>query len=129
MTAQQLDIFDAIDAQREHEARAMAAATDWRRAADWALFLDTLYADHLAHGYISQNRVRVALSNEHGLVINPRAYSGMWPRARKGKRSGIDAHGPLIELHGVERCTTSRSGNNHKDLPTYRWIGPPRLSP
>lgn len=111
-------------AQQHHLDIAMLLATDPRTIDDWTRFVQTLYADQLMHDYISQNRVRVALSNEHGLTIGPRAYSGMWLRARRGKKSGTGQHDRLIVQIGYETCETSRSGNNGKPSRTYRWIGP-----
>lgn len=112
------------EAQQHHLDIAMLLASDPRAADDWSRFVQTLYADHVMHGYISQNRVRVALSNEYGLTIGPRSYSAMWLRARRGKASGLNQHERLIEQLGYETCETSRSGNNGKPSRTYRWIGP-----
>ena len=112
--------------QSHHLDIAMLLASDPRSADDWARFVQTLYADWQVHGRISQNRVRVALSNGHGLTIEPRAYSGMWLRARRGKKSGADQHERLIEQTGYEVCQTSHSGNNGKLIPFYAWIGPTR---
>lgn len=111
-------------AQQHHLDIAMLLATDPREADDWARFCQTLYADHAMHGFISQNRVRVALSNKHGLTIRPRTYSSYWLRAQRGKKSGPGQHEPFIEVEGWEICATSTSGNNGRPLRRYRWIGP-----
>lgn len=125
MTAQQTEI-DYSTAQDTHTDTALLVASDARKIADWHRFVAAVRSDAETHGNrISQNRVRVALSNEHGLMIDPPAYSGMWTRAKKGKKSGPkdQRHPALIKVIGLERCTTSRSGNNHKMLPVYAWIG------
>jgi len=109
--------------QRHHLDIAMLLATDPREADDWARFCQTLYADHAMHGFISQNRVRVALSDRHGLTIRPRTYSSYWLRAQRGKKSGPGLHEPFIEADGWEVCATSTSGNNGRPLRRYRWIG------
>lgn len=125
--------FDAVAqveapaAQAYHQDVAGLIATDPRKASDFERFVDALRADAATHGgCISQNRVRLALSDDDGLVIDPHAYSGMWQRAARGRKTGPEdeRHPPLIRQLGLEDCTTSRSGNNHKPQRTYEWIGP-----
>lgn len=112
------------EVQQHHLDIAMLLATDPRRLSDWELFVRTLYADWVTHGQISQDRVRLVLLYADGRTITPSAYSGMWARARKGKKTEPDSHPPLIKTVDWETCTTSLSGNNGKLQRIDEWIGP-----
>lgn len=83
---------------------------------EFELFVDALRADALAHGgYVSQNRVRKAMSNDGGLSINPRRYSSFWPRAVR--------EGYLDKRFGEEPNRDKKGRNLGKKSKVRRWTG------
>jgi hypothetical protein len=63
------------------------------------------------------NDVRALMSNEYGLIVEPRTYSAFWSRAaRRG--------GPLQRIHGEWAMSKDTRGRNSgKPQPVYRWVG------
>lgn len=102
MTAQ-MDLLDLL-------------AHDPRREDEYRQFLDACRQVRLGQReYVSINDVRSRLSNEWGLVIEPRRYSSFWRRAR------VDG---LLERTNIREPNTDVRGKNAtKEQFLYRWIG------
>ncbi len=83
---------------------------------EYALFRDACRHDGYTHGgFVSQNRVRAAMSNEHGLTVNPRRYSGFWRRAQLDRT--------LSAAVSEEPSTDRRGKNLNKKSKIHRWLG------
>lgn len=84
--------------------------------AEFELFIDACRHDAYTHGgFVAVNRVRAALSNEHGLTVNPRRYSSFWRRAQLS--------GHLDDKYSEEKSSDGRSRNLNKKSRIYRWLG------
>src|SRR5690625_3970517 len=84
MTTEPALDFDAASAPVDADTKAVLdlVATDWNAAKDWSLFKRACYrAANADGGRVDPNHVRVLLSNEYGLTIEPRRYSAFWSRA------------------------------------------------
>jgi hypothetical protein len=97
MTAQQLDIFDALSKPITGESRAVvdAVAHDWRADEDWRRFVVAVEMAAVASedgATVHVGAVRRLLTNDHGLTIYPRRLSAFWSKA--ASRAGfLDAAG------------------------------------
>lgn len=95
MTAQQLDIFDALpSAPIEGEAKAVvdSVAEDWRAAEDWRQFVVAVEMAAVASEdgeTVHVGAVRRLLTNEHGLTIYSRRLSAFYSKAT-GKGGFLD---------------------------------------
>jgi hypothetical protein len=107
----------------ETKARVELVAHDWNADDDWQLFEATcravairVYHDETRGwetcDYVDPNRVRMRLTNDNGLTIEPRRYSAFWQRAA-GK------HGFLVADGWIEN-TDTKGGNAGKPLRRYR---------
>lgn len=86
MTADQLDIFDALSEPIAGETKAVveSVANDYRADEDWRRFVVAveMAAVESADGEtIHVGVVRRLLTNEHGLTIYPRRLSAFWSKA------------------------------------------------
>jgi hypothetical protein len=86
MTAQQLDIFDALSEPITGEAKAVveAVAHDWRADDDWRRFVVAVEMAAVASedgATVHVGAVRRLLTNEHGLTIYARRLSAFWSKA------------------------------------------------
>lgn len=125
----QLDIFDAIalddvaqPVDVETSAKLHLVSHDWRSEQDWERFehacrttatpaLSDLSSQLVL--IVDPNLVRSWLSNEYGLMIEPRRYSSFWHRASKGKDAFLSPDGWVTN-------TDKTSGNRGKPLRRYR---------
>lgn len=109
------DLLDLIDQQAV--VAAVAETPPHLADPEYVLFVDALRADAHSHGgFVSQNRVRKAMSNDHGLSINPRRYSAFWPKACKA--------GLLQFLY--EEDNKDKAGRNlGKKSKVFRWVVAP----
>lgn len=73
--------FPSAPIEGDTLATVQLVATDWRAQEDWERFEEA--CRDCAHyiGHVDPNWVRGALTNEHGLTIEPRRYSAFWCRA------------------------------------------------
>lgn len=92
-------------------------AGDPRKEAEYASFLEACHRVAEGNrGLVHVNAVRVLLSNDYGLVIEPRRYSAFWCRATaKG--------GPLAKTGEWATCVHPKNGG--RPQPVRRWTGPP----
>ena len=76
-------------------------AHDWRAHEDWERFEEACRdcAHHVGH--VDPNWVRGALTNAHGLTIEPHRYSSFWSRAKS-------KNGFLDNIPGVEGWTENK---------------------
>ena len=82
---------------------------------EFELFIDACREDAYKHGgFVSQNRVRAALSNDAGLTVNPRRYSGFWGRAKR--------EGYLSRSFTKEPNLDSKGRNLGKESKIHRWL-------
>lgn len=103
----QQDVVDAVTTTPPHIADP-----------EYDLFVDAVRHDAYRHGgFVSQNRVRDALSNDNGLTVNPRRYSGFWRRAR------LD--GWITAPVSTEENRDRRGRNLGKRSNLHRWLGGP----
>ena len=79
-------------------------------------FLRACEIDAALHGWVSVNRVRAALSNEHGLTIEPRQFSALWS-ANTGRGKA------MVKADEWEICEGSTSGNDGRPYRLRRWVG------
>ena len=97
-------------------------ADDLRKDTLYTRFLRACETDHELEGYVSVNRVRRRLSNEYGLIIEPRLYSSFWAKAT-GK------NGPMVKMTSADDpepwdiCKGSGSGNDGKPQRKRKWVG------
>lgn len=116
MSAEQIDIFDAM-ADQQAVVDAVAETPAHVADPEYALFVEACRTDALSHGgFVSQNRVRDLMSNDKGLSINPRRYSGFWRRARKGG---------LLAFECSEENRDHRGRNLGKESKVFRWAVSP----
>ena len=92
-------------------------AEDPRKDDEYALFLRACWQDAMAHGhYVSVQRVRRRMSNEHGLIVHPRTYSAFWSRAcAKG--------GPMVTTVEWDLNDDKRGKNSGKPQRLRKWVG------
>lgn len=82
---------------------------------DRALIRAAIKADADAHdGRISTNRVRAALSNEHGLIVSPRALSATY--------SALASQGVIRSLGWIDRNDDVRGGNAGRPARAWEWV-------
>lgn len=92
---------------------------DGKADAEFDLFLDACRTDAYTHGgFVAVNRIREALSNEHGLTVNPNRYSSFWRRAQLA--------GALSPPVSEEKSRNARTRNLNKPSRIYRWLGDTR---
>ncbi len=78
--------------------------------------LAAIKADADAHdGRISTNRVRAALSNEHGLTVDPRMLSATY--------SALAARGVIRSLGWLDTNDDHRGGNAGRPARAWQWVG------
>jgi hypothetical protein len=83
---------------------------------DQSLIRDAIRADAAAHdGEVSPNRVRAALSNAHGLTVNPRTYSATF--------SALAATGVLRSLGWTGVNDDVRGGNAGRPMRLWSLVG------
>lgn len=96
MTAEQLDIFDAIAIVDEARAVVRSVAHDWRADNDWRRFVvavETAALDSDDGETVHVGAVRRLLTNDdHGLTIQPRRLSAFWHKAAS-KAGFLDVDG------------------------------------
>jgi hypothetical protein len=74
-------------------------------------------ADAQAHdGVVDPNRVRVALSNEHGLTVHPQALSATY--------SALARRGVLRSLGWIGTNDDKASGNAGRPMRLWQRVGP-----
>lgn len=104
MTSTQLDLLNAVAngpepwriSERDRVVAAIATAAE--------------------HGEFSANDVRVLLTNDHGLTVNPQVMSATFYALRaKG----------FIRRVGWTQNTDTRGRNSGKPLASWLWIGEP----
>lgn len=71
-------------------------AHDWLSDEDWRRFTTACLDSVQVLGYVDPNRVRASLTNEYGLVVEPRRYSSFWLRAASKKAGFLVADGWVI---------------------------------
>jgi hypothetical protein len=72
-------------------------------------------ADARAHsGQVDPNRVRAALSNEHGLTVSPRALSATY--------SALASQGVIRSLGWIDRNDDVRGGNAGRPARAWEWV-------
>lgn len=72
--------------------------------------------DAAAHdGRISTNRVRAALSNDHGLTVGPRMLSATY--------SALAAKGIIRSLGWLDTNDDVRGGNAGRPARAWQWVG------
>lgn len=82
-------------AELDFDATVDIVANDWRSDEDWRRFEKVCIAaaqpNVWMHGepWVDPNSVRRLLTNEYGLTIEPRRYSGFWRRAA-GRNGFLD---------------------------------------
>lgn len=104
MTDEQLDLLSTV-ADNPHP------LTDRDRRA----ILTAIRKDAHDHGgRISTNRVRRALSNEHGLTVHPRALSAAYSSLARGK--------VIVSLGYIDTNDDERGGNAGKPCRAWQWI-------
>lgn len=92
-------------------------ADDPRKDADYALFLRVCWQDAKAHGdYVSVQRVRRRMSNEHGLIVHPRTYSAFWSKA-------CAKAGPMVTTTEWDLNDDKRARNGGKPQRLRKWVG------
>ena len=82
-------------------------------------FLRACEVDAALHGFVSVNRVRAALSNEHGLTIEPHQFSALWSANTGRGKAMVKAEGD----DAWEICKGSPSGNDGKPYRKRKWVG------
>jgi hypothetical protein len=105
-------------AQADRRARLKVVANNPHplAARDRELIRAAIEADALAHdGIVSPNRVRAALSNEHGLTVRPRMLSAAY--------SALQAENKLRSLGWQGVNDDTRSGNAGRPMRLWQWIG------
>lgn len=114
--ADQMDLLEALAQQQALVETVAATPPHQDNDPEFELFLDACRHDAYTHGgFVSQNRVREAMSNDSGLTVNPRRYSGFWPRARR--------EGYLSKQFTKEENRDRRGRNLGKDSKIHRWLG------
>lgn len=112
--ADQLDLLEAL-AEQQAVVDAVASTPAHKADPEFELFIDACRHDAYTHGgFVSQNRVRKALSNDNGLTVNPRRYSGFWARAK--------AQGYLSKSFTEEDNRDKRGRNLGKKSKIHRWL-------
>ena len=91
-------------------------ADDPRKDTLYTRFLRACETDHEIHGYVSVNRVRRTLSNDYGLVIEPRLYSSFWAKA-------CGKSGPMVTTTEWDVCDDRKGKNSGKPQRRRRWVG------
>lgn len=81
-----------------------------------ARFLRACEIDAATHGTVSVNRVRAALTNEHGLTIEHHQFSALWS-ANTGRGRA------MVKADEWEICEGSTSGNDGRPYRLRRWVG------
>jgi hypothetical protein len=103
VSTQQMDLLDLL-------------SHDPRREDEYRQFLDACKQVRLGQReYVSINDVRSRLSNQWGLVIEPRRYSSFFSRARR--------EGALLRTNVLDVNSDERSRNKGKPCWLYRWTG------
>jgi hypothetical protein len=128
MTAQQLDIFDAIaQADSHHRGARSLVANDPRVDEAFARFVDALYAAaHVDAGrwLISQNDLRLQLveQTQQGprCSIEHHLYAGFFGRAKAEGLIRVALDGFNQKIH--DTCVTSFTGNNGKPQLMYELL-------
>lgn len=128
MTAQQLDIFDAITQADAHHAGARdLVANDRLHDEDYARFVDALFTAARVSGsrwLISQNDLRLQLveQTQQGprCSIQHNAYSGFFSRACKEGLIRVATNEVGEKVRDI--CTTSFTGNNGKPQLVYELL-------
>lgn len=108
-------LFTCPECKADQDAYVDPIAHGDKADADYALFVDACRTDAYSHGgFVSHNRVRAAMSNEHGLTVLPQRYSRFWGRAQKdGYLSTKFTEEPNRDKHGRNLGKKSR---------IYRWL-------
>ena len=91
---------------------------------DWERFIEACLHCYDSLGHVDPNWVRGALTNAHGLTIEPHRYSSFWARARSSK-------GFLDFIPGPEGWTINRdtAGRNQGKPIRLRQLRPAPRSP
>ena len=111
-------LFPCTTCKARQEAVVDAVSHGIKADPEFDLFIDACRHDAYTHaGFVAVNRVREALSNDHGLTVNPRRYSGFWRRAQLA--------GALSPPVSTEPSRDARSRNLAKESRIYRWLGHP----
>lgn len=94
-------------------------ASDWRFDDGYQRFVAALRRAVRDHGvWVSQNSVRPLLTNEHGMTINPRHYSGMFRQACKDGLLEWRSEAQFWDIND-----DARSRNRGKPQRRYLWVG------
>lgn len=99
----------------ERQAVVDLVANDWRGDDDWERFVQACIDVTADDSTVDPNDVRDALTNAHGLTINPRRLSAFWNRARS---SG------LLVMAGWTENRDTAGGNRGKPIRKRRWPAP-----
>ena len=105
MSTEQLDLLAAV-ADNPHP-----IAEENRHRITAAIMRDAMNHE----GVVSPNRVRSALSNEHGLTVHPRQLSATY--------SALAARGVLRSLGWEGTNDDVRGGNAGRPMRLWQWVG------